>query len=297
MLANKYVAGTKLSTIPLKRITFEDCEDWAIETLKKHPMTAHRFNTAKIVVTGPLSYAVRTRRITKTPWVKEAIDYSRLLKSERYRPAEDVTFSKEEMEALMNALLLDYNKFHNSVNLGIALNFDLGLRTGELAALKWSDLRGPKGRRSVFIQRQESGDDVEEAVKADAKAGYRELPISETGEALLEILKRDQKIPSEWMFTDPKGKRRKKHAFMDKLRELQRRDFGLTYTKSNKNIRMTVCSELGEDLGLAEAQRWLGHNQLSTTQKYYLKSRKNDENRRDYLRRTQLHPDLSLLEA
>ena len=30
---------------------------------------------------------------------------------------------------------------------------------------------------------------------------------------------------------------------------------------------------------------------------FHLKSRKNDENRRNYLRRTQLHPDLSLLEA
>ena len=294
---NKYVAGTKLSKIPLIKMTFEDCEDWAIETLKKFPMTAHRFNTAKIVVTGPLSYAVRTHKISKTPWVKEAIDYSRLLRSERIRPADEVTFSKEELQALMDALLRDYNKYHNSVNLGLIINFDLGLRTGELAALKWSDIRGPEGKRSVFIHRQDIGYDVEDAVKADAKAGYRELPISETGEALFDILKQDQAVPSEWVFTDQKGNRRKKHAFMDKLRELQRREFGLVKTKSNKNIRMTVCSELGDDLGLAEAQRWLGHNQLSTTEKYYLKSRKNDENRREYLRRTQLHPDMTLLKA
>ena len=58
---------------------------------------------------------------------------------------------------------------------------------------------------------------------------------------------------------------------------------------------MTVCSELGEALGLAEAQRWLGHNQLSTTEKYYLKSRKNDAARRDFLRNTQIHSDLTLL--
>ena len=294
---NKYVAETKLSKIPLIKMTFEDCGDWAIETLKKFPMTAHRFNTAKIVVTGPLSYAVRTHKISKTPWVKEAIDYSRLLRSERIRPADEVTFSKEELQALMDALLRDYNKYHNSVNLGLIINFDLGLRTGELAALKWSDIRGPEGKRSVFIHRQDIGYDVEDAVKADAKAGYRELPISETGEALLDILKQDQAVPSEWVFTDQKGNRRKKHAFMDKLRELQRREFGLVKTKSNKNIRMTVCSELGDDLGLAEAQRWLGHNQLSTTEKYYLKSRKNDENRREYLRRAQLHPDMTLLKA
>ena len=183
------------------------------------------------------------------------------------------------------------------IEAAVIINFDLGLRTGELAALKWSDIRGPEGKRSVFIHRQDIGYDVEDAVKADAKAGYRELPISETGEALLNILKQDQAVPSEWIFTDQKGNRRKKHAFMDKLRELQRREFGLVKTKSNKNIRMTVCSELGDDLGLAEAQRWLGHNQLSTTEKYYLKSRKNDENRREYLRRTQLHPDMTLLKA
>ena len=177
------------------------------------------------------------------------------------------------------------------------MNFSLGLRTGELAALKWSDIHGPKGRRSIFIQRQDVVDYVEDAVKADARAGYRELPISETGEELLEIIKRDQTVPSEWIFTDRKGNRRKKHAFMDKLRDLQRREFGLIKTKSNKNIRMTVCSELGEALGLAEAQRWLGHNQLSTTEKYYLKSRKNDATRREFLRNTQIHSDLTLLKA
>ena len=84
---------------------------------------------------------------------------------------------------------------------------------------------------------------------------------------------------------------------MDKLRDLQRREFGLVKTKSNKNIRMTVCSELGEVLGLAEAQRWLGHNQLATTEKYYLKSRKNDAARREFLHNTQKHPDLTLLKA
>jgi len=293
----KYVAGTKLSKIPLIDITFEDCEDWAIETLKKYPMTAHRFNTAKIVVTGPLSYAVRTKILSRTPWVKEAIDYSRLLRSERPKPAEEVTFSEEELSELMDALIQDYVRYHNSVSLGLAMNFSLGLRTGELAALKWSDIHGPKGRRSIFIQRQDVVDYVEEAVKADAKAGYRELPISEVGEELLEIIKRDQTVPSEWIFTDRKGNRRKKHAFMDKLRDLQRREFGLVKTKSNKNIRMTVCSELGEALGLAEAQRWLGHNQLSTTEKYYLKSRKNDAARRDFLRNTQIHSDLTALKA
>ena len=292
----KYVSGTKLGSMPLTKITLYDCEDWAIEVLRKKPMTAKIFNTIKIVVTGPLSYAVRLKYIPFSPWLKDSMDYSRYLKKERNRPAGETTFSREEREQLEDALLRDYAVYRNSVNLGIAMNFDLGLRTGELAALKWSDISDQDGLKSIFIQRQEdSNTEIEEAVKSDARAGYRELPLSDNCLNYLEIIKRDQIPESEWIFTDKKGNRRKKHAFMDKIREIQKREFGVKKAKTVKNIRMTFCSELCDDMGAAEARVWLGHENISTTQKYYIKSVKKDRDRRTFLQNTQTHPNLALL--
>ncbi len=50
----------------------------------------------------------------------------------------------------------------------------MGLRIGELCALKWSDINWQN--ETIFIQRMEdSTGKVVEYVKSDSEAGYREL--------------------------------------------------------------------------------------------------------------------------
>lgn len=59
-------------------------------------------------------------------------------------------------------------------NLCLKGNFELGLRIGELCALKWSDINWQN--ETIFIQRMEdSTGKVVEYVKSDSEAGYREL--------------------------------------------------------------------------------------------------------------------------
>ena len=63
-------------------------------------------------------------------------------------------------------------------NFALMLNFDLGLRIGELSALKWSDINWIN--ESIFFQiREDSSGAVEDYVKSDSSAGYRELDLSD----------------------------------------------------------------------------------------------------------------------
>ena len=266
---NRYVKGTALAKKDIASITFEDLEQWAIDVLKAEPMTAKRFNTHKICVLGPLNYAVRKRIIKKNPWDPSLMEYTRYLRAPRNKPTVEQVFTAEEIDILRAALLEDYEIRHNNTDIGLAINCSLGLRVGELAALKWSDISWTM--KSIFIQREESNEEVEEFVKGDAAAGYRELILTDDSIELLQRLRRDKRILSEFVFTDKEGTRLKEHAFIDKLRRVQLNNLHWDRARSNHCIRRYVGSAIAARYGVGAAQRWLGHENAKTTLTYYIK--------------------------
>ncbi len=78
------------------------------------------------------------------------------------------------------------------------VNFDLGLRIGELCALKWTDVDWKN--ETIFIHRMEdSSGDVVDYVKSDSEAGYRELVLSDSVIKLFKRIKEDSTILSEYI--------------------------------------------------------------------------------------------------
>ena len=104
----------------------------------------------------------------------------------------------------------------NIANLGLMVNFDLGLRVGELSALKWSDIDWKN--ETIFIQRQEvANGKVVEQVKSDSAAGYRELDLSDEAISIFKRIRRDSTILSEYIFCNPDGNRATKIQFVHRL--------------------------------------------------------------------------------
>ena len=56
------------------------------------------------------------------------------------RASAEMIFYADEIEELFEVLETGYQSNGNIVNLGLICNFDLGLRGGELCALKWLDI-------------------------------------------------------------------------------------------------------------------------------------------------------------
>ena len=137
----KYVKGTELAGTPLDKITLEMLDNWARDLLIRKPLNASRFNTYKIVVKGPLELAVREKLISASPWKREFMDYSLLLKSSRKAPSKKKIFYDDEIQKIVRTCMEGYNSTRNSANIAIIINFDLGLRVSELSALKCGKTR------------------------------------------------------------------------------------------------------------------------------------------------------------
>ena len=60
-----------------------------------------------------------------------------------------MVFYPDEIEALSVAFERGYKDNGNTACIGLMVNFDLGLRIGELCALKWTDVG--KMRQYLFI--------------------------------------------------------------------------------------------------------------------------------------------------
>lgn len=296
---NKYVKNSKIGNMPMKSIKTIDLEDWAIDILSQYDMQAKNFNTHKIVVTGPLRYAKRKGWITENPWSKEELEYSHLFKSQRIKPSAKMVFYPDEIEELCIEFQRGYDYNRNIANLGLILNFELGLRVGELCAMKWSDINWKN--ETVFIQRMEdSSGKVVDYVKSDSSAGYRELDLSDEALEILRRIRRDCKVLSEFVFTKVDGTRADKMTFVHRL---EKAEIALGW-KENDNmkrshcLRRTVASRMDADgWTLEEIRRWLGHTTAATTLKYIFNPFRESETRKKVKKLSILHTNKKCLQA
>lgn len=264
----KYVVGCPINTMYLEDIKTIDLEEWAINTLLNYEMTSKKFNNVKIVVTGLLAYAKRKAYISENPWRREELEYTHLFKSSRIKASSKMIFYPDEIEQLVEELDYGYENNGNIANLGLKMNFDLGLRVGELAALKWIDIDWKN--ETVFIQRQEdSSGKVEEYVKSDSSAGYRELDLTD---GVITILKRIRQRPilSEYIFTNFDGSRANKMQFEHRIAKAEMSlGWKVGELKYTHCIRRTVASIMNvSGFALEEIRRWLGHTDKATTLSY-----------------------------
>lgn len=263
----KYVEGTAIDLMELNKIKSIDLEEWAIGVLTTYDMTAKTFNNHKIVVTGPLKYAKRKGYIAENPWNSEELEYHHLFRSPRRRPSAELVFYPDEIEELRQEFERGYQKNGNIANLGLMVNFDLGLRVGELSALKWSDIDWKN--ETIFIQRQEvANGKVVEQVKSDSAAGYRELDLSDEAISIFKRIRRDSTILSEYIFCNPDGNRATKIQFVHRLTKAEIA-LGWKEFKYTHCIRRTVASRMdAEGENLEAIRQQLGHTDIATTFKY-----------------------------
>jgi len=293
----KYVQGTDIDKMPLRKIKTLDLENWAIDVLLKTHMTAKSFNTHKIVVTGTLRYAKRKGLITEDPWKKEELEYTHLFKSTRRKPSADMVFYPDEIEDLIEEFDRGYELNGNIANLGLKGNFELGLRIGELCSLKWADINWQN--ETIFIQRMEdSSGKVVDYVKSDAETGYRELNLSDELIDIFKKIRRSSDILSEYVFIKEDGARADKMVFVHRL---EKAEIALGWKESGNMkrshcIRRTVASRMNANgWALDEIRRWLGHTMTSTTLTYLYNPFRESETQKRVKKMSILHTNKECL--
>lgn len=150
----KFYADTEIINIPLKKLNSVIIEEWIHTTIKKYSLDKKQYYNMSIIMRQCLEYATKIGQISFNPYAQ--VEINKKLFVVKSKPSNDSqVFLKNEQEKLCSTALEKYKvRKWCTTPLMILLNFQLGLRIGELVAIKWEDIEDDY----IHIQRMEQSD-------------------------------------------------------------------------------------------------------------------------------------------
>lgn len=277
---NKFYADNGISKMKIVDITHLYVEEFLCRAVSENKLNKKSYQNMVIVLRGVLGYAVKRGIITENP-TKEKDDprknYSvpkNILRKESKAKSQDEVFTLQEQKDIIRCIDNRLNE-HNLAYLAVKFTFELGLRVGELSALKWTDISG----RHITIQRQEVSNVENNAngTKGSLVVGVKEQPKSEAGfrslyltKTALKVLTEVKEIAFKYGWYNKDG-----YIFVGEngrltVRQLLR-PMGTICTKLNikprniHKIRKTVISSWIDDgINLEECRQMSGHESIKT---------------------------------
>lgn len=256
----------------IKNISEYDIEEFVLDTIYNCKLTQKGFSNLRTLILGIFKLAKRKRLVSfSISELMNDMDISKKLFRRNVKNDDEQVFTTDELPKV-----LDYLKENpDIVNLGIFLLFKTGLRIGELAALKKTDIT----QNIIHISKTEIryNDDAGNIVyevrdSPKTEAGIRDVVIPDSG---IRILNRIRLLNpfGEYLF-ERRGKRIRTYVFRERLRNICRK-LDITM-KSPHKIRKTYGSIL-IDNNVQESLviNQMGHTDIKTTKKHYYRNRMN----------------------
>lgn len=249
-------------------------EDHVHSLIKKHDLKPKEVDAIKGILRGTFHYALRHKLIPADPMPLVVISKTGCA-APTPRLSKDRVYLSNEVE-LMKAQIERELKVspHSTTALAIALLFLLGLRAGELVALRLSDIDWMDG--TIHIQRMEQKGKgkivVANHTKGKSKTGDRILPLGDAGiniiQQVLAINERNGFKDEDYLFLGEKGKRIHERAVDNRIRKFCR-NAGIKPIKSAHDIRRTVATQLYRNTHDIElVRKFLGHSDVQTSWGY-----------------------------
>ena len=227
--------------------------------IREFNLSRKEWTNVKTILNGMFDYAVRKRYLVDNPLdkVQILVKFKQVVK----KTGKTETYNSDELKELNLYLDRMYAETHDTAFLAIKLNFLLGLRVGELVALKWEDY----SENHLHILREE--------VRNQTTNHYEVVEHTKTNRDRFVVLVPKatdilKKIESQGDFIFMRdGNRitsRQVAYVLEKYAERQ----GLS-TKSTHKMRKTFASNLNASgVPLDCIRELLGHSNLNTTLGY-----------------------------
>ena len=277
----KYFVGSILDQKSIRYITEDYLEMFVRKSIAEHNLTVKAYSNLRTLIIGIFKYAKRKKltNLSISTFFKD-LDLSRKAFKRNCKSKESQVFAEDEIP-----ILLDWLRNNPSVeNYGIVLCFQSGIRVGELAGLKFSDVTG----KVLHVQRQEIKYKDEETKKCTHKiveytktdAGDRCIILTDNAIETIKSIRRLNPFGEYMMQKD--GRRFWTNTFNDRLYKacdkcgIQRRSMH----KIRKTYGTTLIDANVDD-SLIMSQ--MGHSDISTTRKYYYYSNKNSKHNEEQI--------------
>ncbi|MCR4933113.1 MAG: site-specific integrase [Lachnospiraceae bacterium] len=257
----KYLETSSLDSMRIRQISVTSLEKECNKIIEKFCLSSKEWTNVKTILNGMFSYAIRNGYLDKNPL--DTMIISKKFRQICKKTGKTETYNTDELKALFKYLEEQYEQTKDVTFLAVKLNFYLGLRVGELVALKWEDRIDFS---HLHIKREEvRNQDTNEVMVAEHTKTNTDRIIPLVPKAI-NILLRIPDNGSEYMFTHAGGRiKARKINYVLKWYAIRN---GLP-VKSSHKIRKTVASLLNANgVPIDTIREILGHSNLSTTYNY-----------------------------
>lgn len=256
----KYFEPSKLHRQKIRRIDELTLEAECNRIVKEYDLSRKEWGNIKTILNGMFSYAVKKKYLSENPAEKMEIrvKFRQTLK----KTGKTETYNTEEQKEFFQYLDRMYTETEDTAFLAVRLNFMLGLRVGELVALKWDDYSDQGHLHIIREEIRDQDTNVFHVVEHTKTNQDRFVVLVPQAVQILQKIDRTD----GYIFTR-NGERitsRQIAYILEKYAErLGHR------TKSSHKIRKTYASMLNANgVPLDCIRELLGHNNLSTTLGY-----------------------------
>lgn len=295
---NRYYLNDAIIDRPVMELTTLELKNWARNKIISEKLTKKVYYNMTVIIRQSLDYLVELGELSVNPFANFKINSSLFTPVIEKEPEYEV-FSEVEEQQIKDYALKDFERNEElTTALAVVLNFSLGLRVGELVALKWKDLKDSYLHIRRMEQKQYDQlpdgkwhyhNEVVEHTKSNA--GYRTIYVVSSALELFEQirqanLKRGFSCNAEDFMFLYRGNRITSQA-IDRRYEKYCKDLGFV-KKSNHKTRKTCLTKIADNpnINLKDAMQFSGHKDVQTYIRHYCFSRYSDEQKRNELEKT-----------
>lgn len=276
----RYYTSEKIIHTPIKELTCIQLDEWVHKTIKANNLTKKQYYNMTVIFRQVLDYAVGRGLIETNPFSKVVVNKKLFRKVPKKISKTQVFLVGEEENVIKEALNDFYENGKDTAALAIPFNFQVGLRSGELVALKESDIEGD----TLHVQRMEVkvyeisedgttgrciGREVVEYAKSDA--GIRDVYLTQEAKEIIEIIlqtNRERQASSDYLFLDRTGTRISTYVVDNRITKYCRH-IGIPEKRIHKIRKTYISTLIDSQLNIDEVRRQAGHEDEKTTYANY----------------------------
>lgn len=287
----RYFEHATIVDIPFEKLTTGAIKKWCVDVIAEMHLTDRQFKDLKSIMNMIFDYAVAFD-IIQINLARQVRGFSdKNFKQEIEKPVNEIVYNSEAKHSVIKEAMEQFLKTQNIAYIAVCLNFSLGLRVGELVALRTSHINDDG---TISICQEETKTYHKDADGSIHRDGYEVVNHTKTlnGNRRLVLTPKARKYidmalrynetngfrDDDFIFLDKTGKRIHDHAVNNVLRRLngvrnEKDAFIIEGRPSgNHSIRRTTISELHEAMVISEdtLKTFAGHKDISTTQKCYI---------------------------
>lgn len=136
----RYFESSSIIDIPFEKLTTGAIKRWCVDVIAEMHLTDRQFKDLKSIMNMIFDYAVSFDiiQINLSRQVRGFSDKN--FKQEEEKPVDEIVYNADAKHSVIKEAMEQFLKTHNIAYIAVCLNFSLGLRVGELVALRLSHI-------------------------------------------------------------------------------------------------------------------------------------------------------------